>query len=445
MNPRRQASGRSLRAAAIAVMLTSSAAAFQQAPVDATATPPADPPGGKEAAPPQKPEVPEGWHRERLSLKRGTTKLELTGYLQEDFRHYDWEVVGQTPSRRQAPEQELRRVRIGARAQFGKLMLEGSAEPRDLPTGSRMKTLAASYTFARPFTLRAGYFKLPGSKEFNAPTQAPDFVDRSMIATRLVPERDWGASLGGVAGKFEYLVGVFKGDGSSSNRRSGTTFGSRATVDVGKGFQISGSFMRGQVEATPPGQVPVAKGAGGATATGFTFWSRPYVDGARTRVSGTLGYTRARFKFQGEYLQEREGRSGQGSAGQDLASVFGEGWSAQATYLLSGARRGSAVEPKPSVFHGGFGALELAARVERLNFDDAGDPSIPVGSGNRAANFAPAAVTAVEAGLNYWPTSFVRLQGNAIWESYNDPRIAPVPGKTGHYFSVLTRIQLMIP
>ena len=54
-------------------------------------------------------------------------------------------------------------------------------------------------------------------------------------------------------------------------------------------------------------------------------------------------------------------------------------------------------------------------------------------------------MTAIEAGLNYWATNFVKFQGNAMWESYNDPRIAPVPGKTGQYFSILTRIQIMIP
>ncbi len=304
MNLRRQAAGGLIHATVVAVLLVAHAGAAQQASVDVTSPPNADPPGGKEAAAaPAKPEVPEVWHRERSALKRGKTKLELTGYLQEDFRHYEWEVVGPTASRRQAPEQELRRVRIGARAQFGKLLLEGSAEPRDLPTGSRMKTLAASYTFSKPFTLKAGFFKLPGSKEFNAPTNAPDFVDRSMIATRLVPERDWGASVNGVAGRVEYLVGVFKGDGSTSTRRSGVTFGSRATVDVGKGFQVSGSFMQGPVEATPPGQVPIAKGAGGATATGYTFWSRPYVDGSRKRVSTSLAYSHGRLKFLGDHFQ----------------------------------------------------------------------------------------------------------------------------------------------
>jgi hypothetical protein len=51
----------------------------------------------------------------------------------------------------------------------------------------------------------------------------------------------------------------------------------------------------------------------------------------------------------------------------------------------------------------------------------------------------------MEAGLNYWASKFLKLQGSALWESYNDPLIAPVPGKTGRYFTLQARVQVMIP
>jgi hypothetical protein len=39
----------------------------------------------------------------------------------------------------------------------------------------------------------------------------------------------------------------------------------------------------------------------------------------------------------------------------------------------------------------------------------------------------------------------MKIQGSALWESYHDPRIAPVPGDQGRYFTLIARIQFMIP
>jgi hypothetical protein len=50
---------------------------------------------------------------------------------------------------------------------------------------------------------------------------------------------------------------------------------------------------------------------------------------------------------------------------------------------------------------------------------------------------------AIEAGVNWWASYFMKLQTTAIWEKYDDPLTAPVPGKAGHYFSVIARVQFM--
>jgi len=51
---------------------------------------------------------------------------------------------------------------------------------------------------------------------------------------------------------------------------------------------------------------------------------------------------------------------------------------------------------------------------------------------------------AIEAGVNYWASYFMKLQATAIWEKYGDPLTAPVPGNRGYYFSILARVQFMI-
>ena len=453
----RRGRGRSARLAIcvlpVVFCISSPALAFNPLLQQVAHNPARNSPDDKEGAAetPAEPKLPEvqkdGWRRDRLAWKKGTSKVELTGYLQEDFRYFDWAVSGDPTGRKQAKERELRRFRVGSKAQLGKTLLEFQVEPRHLPPGSHhLKSLNATYAFSKGLSVRAGFFKLPGSREFSAATNNTDFVDRSMIATRLVPERDWGVTAAGVHGRLEYLVGAFKGDGNSSIRRSGPSAAARVAVNLPRGLQLSGSFLEGRVTATPAGGIvaPAPKGAYGQTATGFTFFGRPYVDGTRRTLSTSLLYSKGSFRFLGEYLEEGEERKGQGTGGQDLPDVLGRGVSAQVAYLLTGERKGVLVEPRKSIFHGGLGAVELVARVETLRFDDTGAGSLPASTGGRVPNLAAAGASAVEAGANYWASYFMKLQLTAMWEKYNDPLIAPVPGNRGHYFSILARVQFMI-
>lgn len=436
----------------LALGLASPALAFHPAVQQTAQNPAPDSTEGKDVAvaAPVEPKPPEiekaGWRRDRFAWKKGKSRVELTGYLQEDLRHFDWEVSAPSASRKQAKEHELRRFRLGTKALFGKTLFEFQMEPRNLPPGvPHLKLLAGTYSFAKALNVRAGFFKLPGSREFSAPTNGTDFVDRSMIASRLVPDRDWGMSAGGVHGRLEYVVGAFKGDVYGGVRRAGPSGAARVGVNLPGGFQLSGSFLQGRVTALPAGATvpPLPKGAFGQTATGFTFWGRPYVNGTRRTISTSLFYTRGSFRFLGEYLEQREERKEQGAGGEDLSDVLGHGVSAQLSYLLIGERKGALTEPSKSIFQGGLGAVELVARVETLRFDDTGDGSLPVSTGSRAANPAPAGALAIEAGVNYWASYFMKLQTTAIWEKYDDPLAAPVPGKAGHYFSIIARIQFM--
>ena len=431
---------------AFALSLALAAPAFPQSHgSDDAAAPKAEPPA---SAPPEGPPASrpapqhEGWYRDGFVFKKGKSQVQLTGYAQEDFRHFAWEASGDPLGKKRFKGRELRRTRIGARAKFGSVSFEVSSEVRKLATGSRLKSLNATYSFSKGLNIRVGFFKLPGSKEFNALTNHTDFVERTMIASRLVPERDWGLSAAGTLGRWEYVAGVFQGDGNTSPRRTGTTFASRAAVDVFPGVQLAGSFLQGRVSA---GLGDPAKGASGQTPTGFTFWSRPYVNGMRRRTSASLSYTRESFRVLGEYLEEREGREGQGPGGSSLPDVRGHGLSLQASYILTGERKTPIVEPRRSLFKGGRGAVELLMRAESLGFDDTGPPTAFVARGTRAADIAPVAASAVEAGANYWASDFLKLQLTAMWERYTDPLTAPVPGRRGPYFSVISQVQLTVP
>jgi phosphate-selective porin len=411
-----------------------------------TASKPTDP---RAAKPPKtEPAAKEGWHRDGFALKKGKDKIALQGYFQEDFRHFDWTVKGDETGIGQAPARELRRLRTGVDGNFGRLTFEFVVDPRKSQAGAaHYKNVTLGYRFGKGLNLLAGHFKPQLSQEFLTSAGKTDFVDRSMLGSRLVPDRDWGAGVSGEIGRLDYAVGAFAGDGDAAPQSAGNSGALRLSFRIVKGLTLSGSFMEGRV--TPDPRVgatePSPKGASGVTASGFNFWNRAHVKGTRRRLGGDLEYSRGPFQLQAEYLENREQRLGQGSTGLDIPDVAGRGFRVQASYVLTGEKKGSTVDPRRPLFKGGPGAIEIVARVEGLKFDDVGDSSGFAGYGNRARNIAPSGATTVEAGVNYFASNFLKLQGDALWESYNDPLIAPQPGKTGRYFTILARIQLTIP
>jgi phosphate-selective porin len=411
-----------------------------------------------QAAPTPKPEKEkkEGWYRDGFELKNGKFSVGLTGYIQWDFRHFNWEPKETDLGRLLFADRELRRLRVGFEGKYKKLTFEFVVDPRTGPDAPvdleftdrfQLKDATVGYEFSKKAYLLVGHFKPPVSPEFLTSAAKTDFVERSLVATRLAPDRDWGVGISGEAGKFTYAAGVFAGDDSEALQSAEATGAARLTYEALKGLTVGGSFSQGKVEPEPRegSREPEPKGALGRTTTGFSFWNRAHVNGTRRRLGADLEYRRGPFRVIGEYLQEQEQRKGQGSTGQDIPDVRGSGWSLQGSWLLTGEKKVNTIAPKRSILKGGFGALEIAARVESLKFDDTGSPEGFAGYGNRARNIATSSATAIELGLNYWATNFFKLLGNAVWESYNDPLIAPIPGDTGKYFTLTARIQFMIP
>lgn len=406
-----------------------------------------DPPGVAATPSPTPEAVPEGWRREGLGFKKGESSIGLKGYAQADFRHFRWEPREADLGPLRSDTSEIRRFRIGFEAEFDKVSLEFVMDPRNSQIGDRLKDATIGYAFSKKLALLVGHFKPGVSPEFLNSSSKTDLIDRSMAANRLAPDREWGLALSGELGKFSYEVGGFAGDGASSSQSTESAGTARFTLEPSKGLILGTSFMQGEVKADPRlGSLePSPKGALGRTPTGFNFWERPHVQGTRRRLGADAAYSRGPFRIIGEYLEMNEERRGQGSTGQNIPDVLGRGWSVQATWILTGEKKATTIRPKESIFKGGKGALEIAARIEGLEFDDTGDATGFAGHGNRARNIAPSGATVRALGLNYWASSFLKFQGNALWESYNDPLIAPVPGNKGHYFTLVGRIQLMVP
>ena len=388
----------------------------------------------------------EGWQfgAEGVSLRQGRFRLQLGGYVQGDFRAYhDWEAGDEDTGTLRSDTAELRRARIGLEARYRRLTFEVDVDPQD--EGDELKDLLVNLDLARGFELQAGHFKLPVSFEFLTSAARIDFIERSLLSTHIGPARDWGAMLAYDRGPLLVQGGVFQGDGRTRRDRSETTGVLRAVVEAFEGFEVGASGSLGDVEAEPagPGLDPRPKGIVGEGPSGFVFYERRFVQGRRLRYGAEAVYRRGPLGLSAEWLRAREERDGQGSVFDDLPAQLATGWYAGGTWLLTGEKKANAIRPRRP-FPRGPGAIEVGARFETFRFDDDGPAEGFEGAGNRARNIRPAGDRIVTGGLSWWPVSWLRFMGNVIVERFEDPLLAPEPGRRGNYVTFLARTQLQL-
>jgi phosphate-selective porin len=377
-----------------------------------------------------------------VEIVKGDFRFAPAGYIQGDFRSFqDWEAGDEDTGNLRGETSELRRLRVGFELEYKWLQVEFDVDPLD--EGDELKDLYADLKFHDAFRLRGGHFKLPVSAEFLTSAARTDFVERSMLAETIGPDRDWGLMVHGRADRLGYSVGVFRGDNRTSATRSDWTGAARLEFELAKALDLGASFSRGRVDEDPSDD-PVAKGMQGAGAAGFEFYDRHFVDGTRRRLGADLQYTPGPVGLKAEYLEGREQRRGQGSTFDDLPDQVARGWAASATLLLTGDAKKARIEPKRPFPHGP-GAIEVGVRYEDLHFDDVGDDTGFAGAGDRARNIRPAADRVLTGGLSWWPVHYVRFVGNVVVERYLDPLLAPEPGRRGNYVTLLFRAQLQVP
>jgi phosphate-selective porin len=401
------------------------------------------------AKPPLQPaEPPEAWKVAPFSISNEAAgfKVALAGYLQADFRSFqDWQVGDGSDPTSRADDFEWRRLRIGFEGEWRKLVFELDVDPA-FDEGDELKDAILGLRFAKQLEMDGGHMKLPVSPERLTSAGKTDFIERAALVDSLAPDRDWGGMLVGELGRaVEYRAGVFQGDDRTSTRRAGTTAAGRLVLKPSSWFDLGGSFSQGDVVADPagPGTDPIPKGLEGTSGTGYEFFRGVYVNGRRRRWGVDARIQGGPVAVWGEFLEAREERKGQGPVLEDLPDVYGRGWSATATWLVTGERKTRTVRPGRGLF-AGPGAFELSARYEELWFDDVSNQGFE-SSGSRAGNVRPAGIRTFTGGLSWWPTSFLRFMGNVLIERYDDPLRAPEPGNEGDYVSLFGRLQVHLP
>lgn len=370
-----------------------------------------------------------------VGVSKGSFRLNLTGYVQGDFRYFsDWGVKETEASSLRYDQAELRRLRVGLDVAWGRLILQAQADPHEKGRNV-LRDAYAELRFGKAFRLRGGHFKIPVSPEFLTSAARTDFVERTMLASDLGPGRDFGVMAHGEVKRLQYQLGVFDGDGWSHTSRAGTTAAARLVVTPVKGFALGASASLGEVTAAPvvSGAVLKPRGLKGLSPTGYEFFVPHFVDGRRTRLDAEVSFSRGPVSLKAEGLRVREQRRGQSSTLTDMPDVQGDGWAVSALWLLRGEKKRQA------------GALEIGARYESLRFDDVGADGGFAGFGNRARNIKPAPLEAAAAGLSFWLTRWGRIMGDVVVERYGEPLLAPEPGRKGNYVTLLGRVQLHLP
>ena len=368
-------------------------------------------------------------------ISKGSLRLNLTGYLQGDFRYFsDWAVRETEAGDQRRDEAELRRLRVGLDLAWGRLAVQVQADPhedgRDI-----LKDAYAELRFGKALRVRGGQYKVPVSPEFMTSAAKTDFAERTMLANDLGPGRDFGVEVYGEGKRLQYQVGVFAGDGWAQRSRAGTTAAAHLVLTPVKGLDLGGSASLGEVSADPlvSGADLKPRGLSGVSPTGYEFFVPHFVNGRRTRLDAEAAFSRGPVTLKAEALLVREQRKGQSSTLTDLSDVQGRGWAASALWRLRGEKK-----RQP-------GALEVGARCESLLFEDAGEDNGFAGFGNRARNIKPVSAQAATAGLSFWLTRWGRIMGDLVVERYGEPLVAPEPGRRGNYVTLLGRVQLHLP
>jgi len=378
--------------------------------------------------------------RFQIGSADGANFIRLRGTLFVDNRAYGGDSAPET-----ADTFILRSVRPTVEGTFGGIY--DFRITRDFGSGRSIVVDAyAAARFNPGFVVTAGKFKPSVGLERLASEPDLRFMERG-LPTLLVPNRDLGVQLSGefAGGAFAYQVGYFNGitDGQSSDNLASPDIESDTGGDYaarvffqpfidssnfnlrGLGFGIGSTWQDLDGTAANPylpsyrsqGQLSVFSYRAN-TATGATPNNATFANGERLRLAPQLYYYRGSFGFLGEYTQVKQDVS-RTVGGVTLSDTLTHNaWQGQFSWFVTGEEESFKGFTPQSTWQpgnsnngkGGWGALELVARYQQLDIDDAAF----VGGANSFANPLTAITkeTSYGVGVNWYPWNTVKLSVN---------------------------------
>ena len=378
--------------------------------------------------------------RDRPSLRVGRSlRIDLRAKMQVDHRAFS---VG---ARSGESVFDVSRKRIGLDGRlFDRIAFQLE---RELQSENPWRDAFVDIRATDGLHIRGGKFKMPFSLDRLTSPARLDFVNRSRIADALAPGRAvgigvhgrlWRRALGYDAGVFAHggddtrvgknTVTRPTGAGRITIRPSGLTGGrpdSRALeigADVTVGDVREGLHsLRGHTTLDTPLSDPV------------------YVRGQRVRLGLDAAWAFRSLSVRSELLRLSDERLGQGFLGDDLPPLVARGWYVSGAWVATGEDKSDNIEPRRALFRGGIGAVELAARHERMSYSS--------GSGTTAPSRSPRATDVREAGdrlwtfgVNWYLNRWVKLQANLVRDELG-AEDAEAPSDRRVHWTKLVRLQ----
>ncbi len=336
--------------------------------------------------------------------------------------------------------------RVGVRGNLGRVVTYALDRELDVPQPWRDAYL--NVRISPSLEIRGGQFKLPFGLDQNTPLTSLDFVYRTRLGTLLSPGRDPGLMVHGRANRdrLEYFVGGFTHDGKTARTitdalrvQGGATVAGRllarpyaAGTSALRTLQVGGATTVSDVPEGLPGLrglLPI----GGS----FLLPETP-VKGRRVRAGLEALWQPGPFAVKGEYARVTTERQDQAADRGDLSPLRTSAWFVSTTWILTGERtEAGAGDPSRPLFQGGPGALELAARIERLTFGSttrAGTPSL----GPHADRVPETSDLVWTVGLSWYWNRWAKMQANLIHDRVTNELADPV-----ERWSQVIRLQLV--
>lgn len=287
--------------------------------------------------------------------------------------------------------------------------------------------------------VRGGKFKIPFSLDENTNLSRLDFISRSLAARHLAPGRDVGVMVHGRVWKkvIGYEAGVFKHDGKNARTSDtakvfgGRTQAVRLTVEPLRRVKDAIGELSLGVAITRSADLPEGiSGLRGQTVLKQNFFTGSHylVKGQRRRLGLEMEFRPGPASIKSEWMRVETDRRGESVTDTDLSPIVGEGWYVSGTVAVTGEKKGRVDRPKQPLFQGGFGAIEIGARIESLKFTS--------GSAGEQGSRSPRADTIVgngdqvtTVGVNWYINRYVKVQANVIREKLDDPSQGPLPSQ----------------
>lgn len=352
--------------------------------------------------------------------------------------------------------------RVGVEGQVTRFVeFEVSAE-----LGDQEDPWRAVFVNLRPLgelQVQGGHFKVPFSRERLTGPSNLDFTQRAIGVRVVAPGYDTGVMAHGRAWKrrLGYAVGVFSGKVD----RAGPAPEEPALPGVRPLQRYEDQLWAWRVtgrpfawKAMPAWLRPLELGANAAYShvdEGVFGWraravfgqdffpSIYYVNGRRTRYGVDAALVTGPVAIQWEHLIGLDERLGQGMADDDLPELEIRSWYVSATIVVTGERKSDVERPRRPLLRGGIGAVEAAARVERLSVGSRDTLGEPPSFNPRGVNVLGNSDTVWTVGVNWYPGRFLKVQVNAIRERLEDPERTLLQGYDT-FWSYVVRLQFVL-